>query len=338
MGPWAIEEVERVLALVQTFDPPGVAARTLTECLRIQLRLLGLEGSPADVMVRDHMKQLQSHQYPEISRHMGLTADEVSHHLEIIRALSPRPGNRYSPNKSAYILPDVFVVKEGDEYKIVLNDDGLPKLRISPTYRRMLDHKEPGARGDARLREGQAAQRALAAQERRPAPAHDLQGRGVDRAPPARVPRPRHHAPAPARPARRGERHRHARVDGLARRREQVHAHAARRLRDALLLPQRHHVLARRGGQLGHDQGPHPQDDRARRTPRGRSPTRRSPRSSRPRACRSPAAPSPSTARSCASRPRTCARRSSSACPRPRRRRTDEDRVHGPADRESRPR
>jgi len=145
MGPWAIEDVEKVLLLVQTFDPPGVAARSLTECLRIQLRLLGLEGSPADVMVRDHMKQLQSHQYQDISRHMGLTADEVAHHLEIIRALSPRPGNRYSPNKSAYILPDVFVVKEGEEYKIVLNDDGLPKLRISPTYRRMLDHKDPGS-------------------------------------------------------------------------------------------------------------------------------------------------------------------------------------------------
>jgi RNA polymerase sigma-54 factor len=145
MGPWAMDEVERVLDLVQTFDPPGVAARNLTECLRIQLRLLGLENSPADVMVRDHMKQLQSHQYPEISRHMGLSPEEVAHHLEIIRALSPRPGNRYSPNKSAYILPDVFVVKEGDEYKIVLNDDGLPKLRISPTYRRMLDQREPGS-------------------------------------------------------------------------------------------------------------------------------------------------------------------------------------------------
>jgi RNA polymerase sigma-54 factor len=145
MGPWPIETVEGVLARVQALDPPGVAARSLTECLRIQLRVLGLEGSPADLMVRDHMKQLQSHQYPEISRHMGLTPEEVAHHLEIIRGLSPRPGNRYSPNKSAYILPDVFVVKEGEEYKILLNDDGLPKLRISPTYRRMLDHKEPGS-------------------------------------------------------------------------------------------------------------------------------------------------------------------------------------------------
>ena len=145
MGPWPMETVERALTLVQSLDPPGVAARSLTECLRIQLRVLGLEGSPADVMVRDHIKQLQSHQYPEISRQMGLTPEEVSHHLEIIRGLSPRPGNRYSSKRSDYILPDVFVVKEGDEYKILLNDDGLPKLRISPTYTRMLDNKEPGS-------------------------------------------------------------------------------------------------------------------------------------------------------------------------------------------------
>ncbi len=145
MGPWPLEEVEKTLALVQSLDPPGVAARNLTECLRIQLKVLGLENSPADVMVRDYMKQLQSHQYAEISRQMALSPDEVAHHLEIIRGLSPRPGNRYSPKRSDYILPDVFVVKEGDDYRIVLNDDGLPKLRISPTYRRMLDQKEPGS-------------------------------------------------------------------------------------------------------------------------------------------------------------------------------------------------
>jgi RNA polymerase sigma-54 factor len=145
MGPWPLAAVEKTLALVQALDPPGVAARTLTESLRIQLRVLGLENSPADVMVRDHMKQLQSHQYPEISRQMGLSAEEVAHHLEIIQGLSPRPGNRYSAKRSDYILPDVFVVKEAEEYRIVLNDDGLPKLRISPTYRRMLDQKEPGS-------------------------------------------------------------------------------------------------------------------------------------------------------------------------------------------------
>jgi RNA polymerase sigma-54 factor len=141
LGPYAMPEVEKALTVVQSLDPAGVASRDLTECLRIQLRMLGLENSPADVMVRDHMKQLQSHQYGEISRQMGLTTEEVAHHLEIVKRLDPRPGNRYSPERSAYILPDVFVVKEGDDYKIVLNDDGLPKLRISPTYRRMLDDR-----------------------------------------------------------------------------------------------------------------------------------------------------------------------------------------------------
>ncbi len=145
MGPYPMADVEKSLDLVQSLDPPGVAARSLTECLRLQLKHLGLEGSPADLMVRDCMKQLQSHQYPEIGRQMGLSPEEVSNQLEIIKGLDPRPGNRYSPDRSAYILPDVFVVKEGDEYKIVLNDDGLPKLRISPTYRRMLDHKEAGS-------------------------------------------------------------------------------------------------------------------------------------------------------------------------------------------------
>jgi RNA polymerase sigma-54 factor len=145
MGPYPMNEVERSLQVVQALDPAGVAARDLTECLRIQLRVLGLENSPADIMVRDHMKQLQSHQYGEISRQMGLTSEEVAHHLEIIQGLDPRPGNRHSPERSAYILPDVYVVKEGDDYKIILNDDGLPKLRISPTYKRMLDEKKEGA-------------------------------------------------------------------------------------------------------------------------------------------------------------------------------------------------
>jgi RNA polymerase sigma-54 factor len=75
---------------------------------------------------------------------MGLTPEEVAHHLEIIKHLDPKPGLRHCPDRSTYILPDVFVVKEGDEYKIVLNDDGLPKLRVSQTYKRMLDNKEPG--------------------------------------------------------------------------------------------------------------------------------------------------------------------------------------------------
>jgi RNA polymerase sigma-54 factor len=145
LGPFALPEVERALAVVQGFDPPGIAARDLTECLRLQLKHLGLEGAPPDIIVRDHLKHLQSHQFGEIARQMGLSPEEVSHHLEIIRNLDPRPGRKHSPEDSTYVIPDVFVVKEGDDYKIVLNDDGLPKLRISPTYRRMLEEKQPGS-------------------------------------------------------------------------------------------------------------------------------------------------------------------------------------------------
>jgi RNA polymerase sigma-54 factor len=145
MGPYPLDEVEKALLLVQSFDPAGIAARDLTECLRLQLRRRGLEGSPADVMVRDHLKQLQSHQYGEIGRALSLGSEEVARHVEIIKGLDPKPGFKHSPDRSAYILPDVFIVKEGDEYKIVLNDDGLPKLRISPTYKRMLDQKDQGS-------------------------------------------------------------------------------------------------------------------------------------------------------------------------------------------------
>ncbi len=144
MGPFPMAEVEKALSVIQDLDPPGVAARDLKESLRLQLAHLGLEDSPTDIMVRDFLKQLQTHQYSEISKQLNMSAEEVSHHLEIIRRLDPRPGLKYSPDRSTYILPDVFVVKEGDDYKIVLNDDGLPKLRISSTYKRMLDNREAG--------------------------------------------------------------------------------------------------------------------------------------------------------------------------------------------------
>jgi len=142
LGPYPADEVERSLEVVQALDPPGVAARDLTECLRLQLKQLGLADSPTDVMVRDHIKQLQSHRYAEIAKQMGLSPEEVSRHLEVIRHLDPKPGLKHSPDRSNHVLPDVYVVKEGDDYKIVLNDDGLPRLRINPLYRRMLEQKD----------------------------------------------------------------------------------------------------------------------------------------------------------------------------------------------------
>jgi RNA polymerase sigma-54 factor len=139
MGPWPIEEVEKVLRLVQGFDPIGVAARDLQECLTLQVRHLSLEGTPAERIVTEHLRLLQNHQIPELARKLNLPLDELKHHIEIIQQLDPKPGSRYNPQPSQYVIPDVYVVKVDDQYVAVLNEDGLPQLRISPTYRRLLD-------------------------------------------------------------------------------------------------------------------------------------------------------------------------------------------------------
>jgi RNA polymerase sigma-54 factor len=139
MGSWPIAEVERALRLVQGFDPIGVAARDLQECLWLQLRHLGLEGTPTEKIVTEHMRLLQNHQVPEIAKKLGLPIDEIKEHIEIIRHLDPKPGSRYNQPQSHYVIPDVYVVKVEDQYVAVLNEEGLPQLRISPTYRRLLE-------------------------------------------------------------------------------------------------------------------------------------------------------------------------------------------------------
>ncbi len=139
MGPWPVEEVERVLKLVQSFDPIGVAARDLQESLLLQLRHLGLENTPAEKIVTEHLRALQNHQIPEISRKLGLSIDDLKEHIEVIRHLDPKPGSRFNPSQSQYVTPDVYVEKIDDEYVVWLNEDGLPQMRISPTYRRLLD-------------------------------------------------------------------------------------------------------------------------------------------------------------------------------------------------------
>ena len=139
MGSWPEAEVERVLAIVQDLDPIGVAARDLQECLLLQLRHLGLDNTPSEVIVRDHIGLLQKHQLPELARCLDMSIEAVKQHIDIIRHLDPKPGNRHNPSQSQYVIPDVYIVKVEDEYVAMLNEEGLPQLRISPTYRRMLD-------------------------------------------------------------------------------------------------------------------------------------------------------------------------------------------------------
>jgi len=139
LGPWDITAVEKALAYIQEFDPPGVAARDPRECLLLQLKPLGLEGTPVETLIRDHLHLLQNHRIPELAKALGCDNEEIKQHIEVIKHLDPKPGARYSPAESQYVIPDVYIVKTEDGYKAVLNEDGLPQLRISPVYRRLLD-------------------------------------------------------------------------------------------------------------------------------------------------------------------------------------------------------
>ncbi len=85
------------------------------------------------------MRLLQNHQIPELAKKVGVSIEELKQHIEIIQRLDPKPGSRYNPSQSQYVIPDVHVVKVEDQYVAVLNEEGLPQLRISPVYRRLLD-------------------------------------------------------------------------------------------------------------------------------------------------------------------------------------------------------
>jgi RNA polymerase sigma-54 factor len=144
MGEWLVTDVEKALQHIQTFDPHGVAARDLQECLWLQLKFLDLEGTPTEKIVTEHLRLLQNHQVPEIARRLGMPIEDLKEHIEIIRNLDPKPGSRYNPQQSQYVIPDVYVVKVEDQYVAMLNEEGLPQLRISPTYRRLLDKNVAG--------------------------------------------------------------------------------------------------------------------------------------------------------------------------------------------------
>lgn len=136
--------VERALKLIQELDPPGVGARDLSECLLLQLRILGKEDSLAAAIVRDHLPLLESKRYDRIARELGASVEEVAAAAQCIATLEPKPGRNFGEGDIRYITPDVFVQKIGDELVVTLNDEGLPRLRVSNFYRQVLAEGEMG--------------------------------------------------------------------------------------------------------------------------------------------------------------------------------------------------
>lgn len=138
MGDFSMDEVTTTLGMIHEFDPIGVGARDLVECLCIQLRARGEDDTPAETIVRCHMDKLQNRRFKELAEALQLEMDDLQAEIELIRSLDPRPGLRYSTERSTYVVPDVYVVRVDDDYKIMLNEEGLPRLRVSPIYRRMV--------------------------------------------------------------------------------------------------------------------------------------------------------------------------------------------------------
>jgi RNA polymerase sigma-54 factor len=131
--------VREVLEKIQRFDPVGVAASDLIECLCIQLDQLGETGTAAETIVREHLSLVEANKLTELAKILEIEREDLDAELEIVRHLDPRPGQKFNNVSNPYVTPDVYVVKIGDDYEIYLNDDGLPRLRISPVYRRMAE-------------------------------------------------------------------------------------------------------------------------------------------------------------------------------------------------------
>ena len=130
--------VEEVLNLVQAFDPPGIAARDLQECLLIQGKILELEDDLVINIITNHLHDLEIRNYHSIVKATGRKPEEIKEAIDLITGLDPKPGKQYDEEEIQYISPDIYVYKVDNEFVILLNEDGMPKLRISPFYREAL--------------------------------------------------------------------------------------------------------------------------------------------------------------------------------------------------------
>ena len=136
---YTIEEVEEALRLVRSFDPPGIACLDLRESLLQQMDMLGIpEDALARRMIGEAWDLFLRRQFPAVAKKLGVELPELEEEVELVRSLETHPGRRFSTERPHYIEPDVFVRRVGDEYVIQLNDDGMPRLRVSRAYRRML--------------------------------------------------------------------------------------------------------------------------------------------------------------------------------------------------------
>src|SRR4030095_13930275 len=133
-----LELAVSVLLRIQEFDPVGVAARSLEECLLIQARHIGADDDVVVGIITKHLSTLEKKNYQAIAKDLNQPLEEIYEAAKVLKNFDPKPGRQYSSEEPTYITPDVYVHKVGDKYFVVANDDGLPKLKISDFYRTAL--------------------------------------------------------------------------------------------------------------------------------------------------------------------------------------------------------
>jgi len=132
------EEVERILRIIQTFDPPGVGARNLQECLLIQLGARGLDDSLAARIIREHFDDFKQKKYPDLAKKLRVSIQEIQSQSKVISTLDPKPGFEITAGEPQYVIPDLVVDKVDDKYVVYLNDNNIPRLRINRVYQEEL--------------------------------------------------------------------------------------------------------------------------------------------------------------------------------------------------------
>jgi RNA polymerase sigma-54 factor len=143
------DAVEALLKRIQLFDPVGVAARNLRECLLVQMDNLGLSETLAATIVNKHLSFLESKRYERLAKDLNVSIEAIADAAHLIASLEPKPSRGFEQDEVRTVLPDVFVEKIGGEWVIYLNDDGVPRLRVSSLYRRMAG-QEGAAEEEAR--------------------------------------------------------------------------------------------------------------------------------------------------------------------------------------------
>jgi len=147
-GSYDPADVEKAISAIQSLDPIGVGARDLRECLLLQLEFLEVDNPLVETIVRDYWEMFMQRHFVQISKALGVDMKTLEGVVEIIKHLDPKPGRKYSNERAIYVEPDVYIQKVGDEYIIVLNEDGMPKLRINGSYRNMLNSMDSKSDGE----------------------------------------------------------------------------------------------------------------------------------------------------------------------------------------------